>query len=82
MSVALGPVVEDFNLTEDTGPGQSPGFADPFADPLFIQRIEERFGHGIIPAIATTTHARRQCWPDRSAATRCCRTGYPGPNAR
>lgn len=42
-----GPVVEDFNVIEDIGPGQIPGFIDTFSDPFFFQRTEERFGHRI-----------------------------------
>lgn len=43
-----GPVVEDFNVIEDIGPGQILGFIDTFSDPFFFQRTEERFGHRII----------------------------------
>ena len=45
--MAPGPVVEHFNVIEDIGPGQIPGFIDAFSDPLFFQRTEERFGHRI-----------------------------------
>lgn len=55
-----GPVVEDFNVIEDIGPGQIPGFIDTFSDPFFFQRTEERFDHRIIPAVATPAHARCQ----------------------
>ena len=58
--MAPGPVVEHFNVIEDIGPGQIPGFIDAFSDPLFFQRTEERFGHRIIPAVATPAHARCQ----------------------
>ena len=60
MTVAPGPVVEHFNVIEDIRPGQSPGFIYAFSDPFFFQRTEERFGHRIIPAVATPAHARRQ----------------------
>ena len=58
--MAPGPVVEHFNVIEDIGPGQIPGFIDAFSDALFFQRTEERFGHRIIPAVATPAHARDQ----------------------
>lgn len=58
--MAPGPVVEHFNVIEDIGPGQIPGFIDTFSDPFFFQRTEERFDHRIIPAVATPAHARRQ----------------------
>jgi len=60
MIVAPGPVVEYFNVMEDIRLGQIPGFIDAFSDPFFFQRTEERFGHRIIPAVATPAHARRQ----------------------
>ena len=58
MTVAPGPVVEHFNVIEDIGPGQIPGFIDAFSDPLFFQRTEERFGHGIILTVDTPAYAR------------------------
>jgi hypothetical protein len=40
MAVAPGPVIEDFNVIEDIGPGQIPGFIDAFSDPFFwLRRI-------------------------------------------
>ena len=51
--MAPGPVVEHFNVIEDIRPGQIPGFIYAFSDPFFFQRTEERFGHRIIPAVAT-----------------------------
>ena len=58
--MAPGPIVEHFNVIEDIRPGQIPGFIYAFSDPFFFQRTEERFGHRIIPAVATPAHARRQ----------------------
>ena len=60
MTVAPGPVIEDFNVIEDIRPGQIPGFIYAFSDPFFFQQTEERFGHRIIPAVATPAHARRK----------------------
>jgi hypothetical protein len=56
MTVAPGPVIEDFNVIEYIGPGQIPGFIDAFTDPFFFKRTEERFGHRIISAVATPAH--------------------------
>lgn len=56
VAVAQGPVVEHFNVIEDIRTGQIPGFVDPFSNALFFQQTEERFGHHIIPAVATPTH--------------------------
>lgn len=53
-----GPVVEHFDVIEDIRPGQIPGFIDTFSDPLFFQRTEERFGHGIILTVDTPAYAR------------------------
>lgn len=60
MTVAPGPVVKHLNVIEDICPGQIPGFIDAFSDAFFFQRTEERFGHSIIPAVATPAHARGQ----------------------
>jgi hypothetical protein len=38
--VAPGPVVEHFNVIEDIGPGQIPGFIDAFSDPLFFSELK------------------------------------------
>lgn len=40
MTVAPGPVVEHFNVIEDIGPGQIPGFIDAFSDPLFFSELK------------------------------------------
>ena len=37
MTVALGRVIEDFNVIEDISPGQIPGFIDAFSNPFFFQ---------------------------------------------
>ena len=37
VTVTPGPVVEHFNVIEDIGPGQIPGFIDAFSDPFFFQ---------------------------------------------
>lgn len=60
MTVAPCSVVEHFNIIEDIGSGQIPGFVYSLPDAFFFQRIEERFGHRIIPAVATQAHARGQ----------------------
>ena len=57
--MAPGPVIEDFNVIEDP-PGPDPCFIYAFSDPVFFQRTEERFGHRIMPAVATPSQARRQ----------------------
>ncbi len=60
MTVAPDLVVEHFNVIEDIHPYQIPGFVDPLYDEFFFQRAEEQFGHRIILAVATPTHARSQ----------------------
>lgn len=55
-----GRVIEDFNVIEDIGPGQIPGFIYAFSDPFFFQRTEERFSNRIIPEVATPAHVRDQ----------------------
>ena len=58
--MAPGPVVEHLNVIEDIRPCQIPGFVYSLPDAFFFQRTEERFGHRIIPAVATTAHTRCQ----------------------
>lgn len=58
MTVAPGPVVGHFNVIEDICTGQITGFVYSLPDVFFFQCIEERFGHRIIPAVATSIHAR------------------------
>ena len=58
MAVAPGSIVKDFNVIEDIGPSQIPGFIDALADPLLFQTAEERFSDSIIPAVATSAHTR------------------------
>ncbi len=58
--MASAPVIEHFNLIEDIRAGQLARFVCPFSDALFFQRTEERFGHRIIPAVATPAHTGRQ----------------------
>ncbi len=67
MTVAAGPVIEDFNVIEDIGPGQIPGFIDAFSDPFFFQRTEERFGYRIDAPMsrAGDWHMRGHCCKDR-----------------
>lgn len=77
VTVAPGPVVEDFNVIEDIGPGHVPGFIDTFSDPFFFQRTEERFCHRIIPAGHACSRPAPGYWPGRSAASRHCRIGCP-----
>ncbi|CAE1144066.1 protein of unknown function [Serratia sp. Tan611] len=54
MTVAPGPVIEDFNVIEDIGPGQIPGFVYSLSDAFFFQRTEERFGHRIDAPMSTS----------------------------
>lgn len=60
MTVAPGSIVKDFDVIEDVGPGQIPGFVDALTDAFLFQTAEERFGDSVIPAVATPAHARFQ----------------------
>src|SRR3954467_15386712 len=60
MAMTAGSVVEHFDVVEDIGPGEIPGFVNPSADAFFFQAAEERLRDGIVPAIAPPAHARFQ----------------------
>jgi hypothetical protein len=57
MAIAPGSIVKDFDVIEDIGPRQIPGFVDAFADAFLFQAAEKGFGDGIVPTISTTAHA-------------------------
>jgi hypothetical protein len=53
MAMAPGPIVKDFNVIEDIGPGQIPGLVDALADALLFQTAEERFGDRAATSLGT-----------------------------
>ena len=56
MAMATDAVVDDFDVVEDVGPGQLPGFADALAHAFFLQAAEEGLGNGIVSCRAGS------CW--------------------
>ena len=60
MAVTAIPIVKDFDVVKDIRPRQIARLVDAFLDALFLQAAEEGFGHGVVPAIATSAHAGLQ----------------------
>lgn len=58
MTVPPSAIIEQFDVLVDLGSGDLPSRVDALLDPLFFQTAKERFGHGVIPAVATPAHAR------------------------
>lgn len=53
------PVIEHFDILEDLPPGFVPGGVVLMIHELALERPEEAFDTGIIPAVASTAHAGR-----------------------
>jgi hypothetical protein len=53
-------MVEHSDVIEDIGTRQVARFVNALLDAFLFQAAEERFGNGIIPAVAASTHARLQ----------------------
>lgn len=58
MAVSTGAIIEQFDVLGDLSNGHLTSLADTLLDPLFLQAAKERFGHRVIPAVATPTQAR------------------------
>jgi hypothetical protein len=57
MFVTPNWIVEAFNVLKDFRPGLLPCFVNPLFDFFTLQVTEERFGHCVVPAVASSTHA-------------------------
>ncbi len=57
MAVSTGAIIEQLDVLGDLGSGESTSLVDSLLDPLFLQAAKERFGHRVVPAVATSTHA-------------------------
>jgi hypothetical protein len=56
--VAPRPIVERFDVFRDIGVCSFAILVDSLLDAFFLQAAEEWLGNRIVPAIASTTHAR------------------------
>lgn len=60
MAITVISIVSDLDVVKVIRPCQIARLVDAFLDALFLQAAEEAFGHGIVPAIATSAHAGLQ----------------------
>ena len=60
MLVASNSIVETLDVIEDVRLGFSPSLVNSLLDLFALQITEERFSHRVIPAVASTAHARAQ----------------------
>jgi len=58
MAMSSAAIVEGLDVIGHIGDRQFAILVDPLLDPFFLQAAEERFGNGVIPAIALAAHAR------------------------
>ena len=58
MTVSTGAIIEHLDILVDLGSGDLPSRVDALLDALLLQAAKERFGHRVIPAVATPAHAR------------------------
>jgi hypothetical protein len=57
MAVSPSAIIEQFNVLVDLGSGDLPSHVDALLDLLLFKAVKERFGHCVIPAVATPAHA-------------------------
>jgi hypothetical protein len=57
MAVASGSIVEHFHIIEDVCSRERACSVDLLSDSLLLEAAEERFSNGIIPTVASATHA-------------------------
>src|SRR5437867_9581201 len=58
--MTTGSIIEYFDPFKNILPGLFPRDVAPMIHELGFQRMKEAFDHGIVPAVPTPTHARRQ----------------------
>lgn len=58
MTMATRAIVERLDIVGHVSDRKCPGLIDLLLDPLLLQAAEELLGHGIVPAIHFTAHAR------------------------
>jgi len=56
--MASGSIVKHLDVIEDISSGKIACFIDAPLDSFFLQTTKERLGHGIIPTVSASTHAR------------------------
>jgi hypothetical protein len=61
--MTTGSIVEHFDPFKNILPGLFPSEVAPMIHELRFQRMNEALDHGIVPAVPTPTHARRQAVP-------------------
>ena len=56
MAVSTGAIIEHLDVLVDLGSGHITRWIDSRLDSLLLQAAKKRFGHGVIPAVATPAH--------------------------
>jgi hypothetical protein len=56
MTVSTGAIVERLYVIVDLGSGNITSLVDSLLDPLLLQAAKKRFGHCVIPTVATSAH--------------------------
>src|SRR5471030_2712730 len=81
MTMPARSIVERLDVVGHLGDRQLSVLVNLFLDPLFFQTAEERFGHGMVPAVVLPAHTRlKGDSSGRIGATHRCRTGCPDRN--
>lgn len=75
MAVAPGPVIEDFNVIEDIGPGESPGSVYSFLDAFFFSELKNDSATTLSQQLPRRLRLDARLLADRTVASRRCRTG-------
>ena len=75
-----GWIVERLDVFRDRGVGDRAILVDLFLDVLLLQAAEEGLSDGVIPAIASTTHAGNQSIGSAEALSHRFRTATPDPS--
>ncbi len=58
MTVTPRAIVERLDVIEDVGLREFSRPVDPPSNPLFLQAAKEGLDDGVVPAVASTAHAR------------------------
>jgi hypothetical protein len=70
MAVTSGPIVERVDVGSDLRDRQFSVLVDLLLDSLLLQAAEERFGDGVVPAVALSAHAGLEMIRPAEAAPR------------
>lgn len=81
MTVTPDQVVEHYNVIEDIGPGQIPGFVYSIPDAFFFSKVKNDLTTALSQQLQCRSFWGPDYWPDRTVASRRFRTGCLGLSA-